>query len=193
MCVQSKMELFWSLSPGTHVNCKHDYSRGNAGYILGGGGGGGVVVAPNIAQHTALIKFLGRNQLGKLLHLIRSEVQESADKDGSPYNGLIFTKPSTHENSDVPLLSNSALEDLLTTPPCEVTKKHDLLENKVQQQDSLHLQTKTNKMTVLNDSIDAYSQQLTSSHVHVLHPDLAQNRKKMWSNGNYGCLYVCDT
>ena len=122
----------------------------------------GVGVAPNIAQHTKPTKFLGRNQLGKLLHLIRSEVQESVDKDGSSYYGFIF--PLTHENSDVPLISNCDHEDILTTPPCEVTKKHDLLKNKLQQQDSLHPQTKTNKMTALNDSIDAHSQQLTSSH-----------------------------
>ena len=104
----------------------------------------GVGVAPNIAQHTKPTKFLGRNQLGKLLHLICSVVQESVDKDGSSYDGFIFPKPLTHENSDVPLLSNCDLEDIQTTPPCEVTKKHDILKNKLQQ-DSLHLQTKTNK------------------------------------------------
>ena len=102
----------------------------------------GVDMAPNIARHTKPTKFLGRNQLGKLLHLIRSEVQKSVDKDGSSYDGFIFPKPLTHENSDVPLLSNCDHEDILTTPPCEVTKKHDLLKNKLQQQDSLHPQTK---------------------------------------------------
>ena len=121
-------------------------------------------MAPNIEQHTKPTKFLGRNQLGKLIHLIRSEVQESADKEGSSYAGFIFPNPTTHENYDVPPLSYSALEDPLTTPPFDVTRKHDLLKNKAQQQDSLHLQTKTNKITVLNDSIDAYSQQLASSH-----------------------------
>ena len=119
-------------------------------------------MAPNIAQHTKPTKFLCRNQPGKLLHLIHSEVQESANKDGSSYDGFIFPQPPTHQNSDVPPLSNSALEDILTTPPFDVTKKH--FKNKVQQQDSFHLQTKTNKMTILNDSVDAYSQQLTSSH-----------------------------
>ena len=96
----------------------------------------GVDVAPNIAQHTKPTKFLDINQLGILLHLICSEVQESVDKDGSSYDGFIFPKPPTHENTDVPPLWNSALEDLLTTPPFDVTKKHDLLKIKVQQQDS---------------------------------------------------------
>ena len=149
-----------------------------------GGGGGGV--APNIGKYTKPTKFLCRNQIGKLLHSIRSEVQESVSKYCSSYSGFIFPKPPTHEKPDMSSLSNSAL---LTTPPFDVTKKHDLL--KMRYKNTTHYIFKQKQPKLLYSTtqlmhIHNKSHLHMNLSLHVLHSDLAQNQLKMCSTGNFG-------
>ena len=85
-------------------------------------------MAPKIAQPTKPTKFLYRNQLGKLLQLIRSAVHESVNKDGSSYNGFMFPKPPAHENPDVTSLSSSAYSQQPTSSHGSLTQcKQDIL------------------------------------------------------------------
>ena len=87
----------------------------------------GVGVAPNLAQHTKVSKFLGQNNMGKLQMALRCHVSQPDMLNGAgevtlplkpPYNG-----PSSQESSVVTIINS------LTLSP-DLKGQGDLLENK---------------------------------------------------------------
>ena len=80
----------------------------------------GVGAAPNLVQQTKPDKFLGENQLGKVLHRIRTQVEQLTAINNSSHDYIVLDMPAPHSE----LLSTIDTFSSPPSSPVKVTRVH---------------------------------------------------------------------